>query len=315
MPRPRTSALVWLRRCCQTFFVLLFFYLFLQTVYKPINETGRGLTLFFQLDPLTGLSSGLGTWSIGSGLLLGGITLVVTLLAGRWFCGWVCPFGALHNLCTSLRPQRPKARIATGGHSAWQKAKYFVLAAMVGGCLFGLNLTGLLDPFSFLYRSTAIVIFPAINDTVTTAFTSVYQADPAIGSLKATTLTEPVYEVLRRHVLAPSQPRYSGTLLVAVLFVGVLALNFHRARFWCRYICPLGALLGIVGKNPIVRLQRSGDACTDCGLCVADCQGGANPSGGNSWKPSECFYCMNCRSACPQQALTLVPHGRKVKVN
>jgi polyferredoxin len=304
MARPRTSVVVWLRRTCQACSVLLFLYLFLETVYKPVNETGRGIKLFFQLDPLTALSSGLGTWSIVSGLLLGGATVAVTLLAGRWFCGWVCPFGALHNLLSGWRADRLKQRILVGGYSGWQKSKYYVLTVMLVGCLLGLNLAGLLDPFSFFYRSLAVVVFPAANDMVTTVFTWVYQVNPGIGSLKATAITEPVYEVLRRNILAVSQPHYRGTLLVALLFVAVVFLNLYRARFWCRYICPLGALLGIVGKNPLVRLSRIDGTCNNCGLCVSSCQGGANPTGAGAWKPSECFYCWNCRSACPHRALT-----------
>jgi len=304
MARPRTSLPVWLRRLSQTCFFLLFLYLFLETVYKPVNETGKGIKFFFQLDPLMGLSSGLGARSLVSGLLLGALTLAVTFFAGRWFCGWVCPFGTLHNLLTAARSIRAKGRIAAGGYSGWQKSKYYILALVLGGCLFGLNLAGLLDPFSFLYRSMATVVFPAFNDAVTTFFTWVYQADPGIGKLKATAVTEPIYDILRRHVLSASQQHYHGTLLIALFFTAAVFLNLYRARFWCRYVCPLGALLGIVGKNPVVRLKRNDDVCNNCGLCVADCQGGANPSGADSWKPSECFYCWNCQSACPRHALT-----------
>ena len=226
MARPRTSAVVWLRRACQTFFVLLFLYLFLQTVYKPINETGRGITLFFQLDPLTGLSSGLGAWSDRRpGCCSARLTLVVTLLAGRWFCGWVCPFGALHNLFTGLRPQSCQGPDRDGRRTpAGRRPSTIVLAGTAG------RLPVRPEPrraCSIPSRSStarlAIVVFPAFNDAVTSVFTWVYQADPAIGALKVTALTEPVYEVLRRHVLAASQPHYSGTLLIAVLFVGVLA--------------------------------------------------------------------------------------------
>lgn len=314
MARPKTSIVVWLRRACQTSFLILFLYLFLQTVYKPINETGRGVTLFFQLDPLTALSSGLGAWSLPSGLFLGALTLAVTLLAGRWFCGWVCPFGTLHNLVTGSRRNRAKDKIASGGYSGWQKSKYYLFAAMLTGCLLGLNLFGLLDPFSFFYRSLATVVFPAFNDVVTTFFTWIYDADPGVGRLKATAITEPVYEALRRHVLSASQQHYHGTLLIASLFVAAVILNLHRARFWCRYVCPLGALLGIVGKNPLVRLRRNDAECNDCALCVTDCQGGANPASAHSWKPSECFYCWNCQSACPRHALTFTWGTAKERV-
>jgi polyferredoxin len=306
--------MVWLRRASQTCFTLLFLYLFLQTVYKPVNETGKGVKLFFQLDPLTALSAGLGTRSLVSGLLLGGVTVVVTVLAGRWFCGWVCPFGAVHNLLSSWRSAPAKDKIAVGRYSEWQKSKYYLLALMLCGCLFGLNLFGLFDPFSFFYRSLATVVFPAFNDAVTALFAWIYQTDPGVGKLKATAVTEPVYEVLRRHVLSTAQQRYHGGLLIGSLFGAVVVLNLYRARFWCRYICPLGALLGTLGKNPALRLKRNDAACNDCGLCVADCQGGANPAGADAWKPSECFYCWNCRSACPRGALVFAPGTAKENV-
>jgi ferredoxin len=117
-------------------------------------------------------------------------------------------------------------------------------------------------------------------------------------------VTEPIYEVLRRHVLAASQPHFYGTFLIALIFFAILLLNLYRARFWCRYICPLGALLGVAAKNPIVRLKRNDEICNDCRLCVTDCQGGANPDIAEGWKPSECFYCWNCHESCPLHAVT-----------
>jgi len=89
-----------------------------------------------------------------------------------------------------------------------------------------------------------------------------------------------------------------------MLFGLAIALNFYRARFWCRYICPLGALLGIAGKNPLVRLDKSPDACDNCRLCLADCQGWRQRGNTLEWKPAECFYCFNCQSDCPSRAVT-----------
>jgi polyferredoxin len=305
MARRKTSIPVWLRRLSQTAFMLLFLYLFLQAIYMPVNRTGKGIKLFFELDPLVLVSTWIGTHQIASGLALSLVTLGVTLLAGRWFCGWVCPFGALHNLFTSWSKATAKHRIAVGGYSVWQKSKYYILAAVLVGAAFGLNLAGWLDPFSAFYRSLAVVLFPAANDTTKGAFTWLYQVDPAVGKFHVTAVSEPIYEVLRRHVLAAAQPHYYGTVLIALLFVGVVFLNLYRNRFWCRYVCPLGALLGITGKNPLVRLTRNEDACNNCGLCTVDCQGGANPAAANAWKPSECFYCLNCESACPHDVITL----------
>ncbi len=313
MSRNKTTWPVWLRRISQGVFLILFLYLFLETVYHPINKAGRGVDLFFQFDPLVLLSSWLASHQVVRPLLLCLITLGVTLLAGRWFCGWFCPFGTLHNMFTALRSARPKNKIETGSYSRWQRSKYYLLTGLLIACALGLNLTGWLDPFSFLYRSFATVVYPMANDAIGWLFGSIYQADPGVGRFKLTAITEPVYEVLRRNFLATTQPHFYGTVLIALLFFTVLFLNLYRARFWCRYVCPLGGLLGIVGKNPLVQIKQDPDTCNNCRVCVADCQGGANPDVANGWKPSECFYCWNCHSACPHHSITFAVHvpGRK----
>jgi len=298
--RRHTAALVWLRRGVQTAFLLLFLYLFLATVYHPINRAGGGVKFFFQLDPLHLLLSYLASHAIAAGMLLGVATLAVTIVAGRWFCGWICPFGTLHNFLTNLRSGRQKAKIDVGGYGPWQKAKYYVLAVFIGGALVGMNAVGWLDPFSLFFRSLTAAVYPAVNSATVALFTWIYDVNP----LHLTAISEPVYEFLRRHFLAVEQPHYYGNVLIGFLFVLIGALNFYRARFWCRYVCPLGALLGIAGKNPLVRLAKS-DACNNCRLCLADCQGGANTAKAAEWKPSECFYCFNCQSECPSEAISL----------
>ena len=308
MPRNKTSWPVWLRRISQSVFLLLFFYLLLEAVYHPVNQAGHGDDFFFQIDPLVLLSSWLASRQVVAALLLSLITVGITLLASRWFCGWVCPFGTFHHLFTALRSRRAKEKIETGGYSRWQRSKYYVLVGLLVACALGLNLTGWLDPFSFLYRSLATVVYPMINDAIVVVFGWIYQTDPVIGSLKATAISEPIYQVLRRHFLATTQPHFYGTFLIGLLFFSVLFLNLYRSRFWCRYVCPLGGLLGVVGKNPLVQIKQDPEICNNCGLCVADCQGGANPNLANGWKPSECFYCWNCHSACPHHAITFTLH-------
>ena len=312
MARNKTSWQVWLRRVSQTAFVLIFIDLFLQTAYHPVNRAGRGVDMFFHFDPLVLVTSWLASHQVASGMLLALITLAVTLLAGRWFCGWICPFGALHNLFTALRRRGAKLRVASSTFSPRQRVKYYVLLALVVCSLLGLNLAGWIDPFSFLFRGTAMVVYPMLDDATKSSFGWVYQSDPAIHGFHLTSATEPVYDVLRRTVLSAAQPHFTGTFLLALLFFGALLLNLHRTRFWCRYVCPLGALLGVAGKNPLVQIKRDEAACNGCHICVESCQGGANPDSA-AWKPTECMYCWNCQSACPHQAITFsihVPGGR-----
>lgn len=304
MTKKKISWLVWLRRLTQTAFLLLFVYLFLQTVYHPINKTGGRVTLFFELDPLVLLTVLLATRTIVTVLLLSLVTLGVTMLFGRWFCGWVCPLGAVHNFFTSLRGGRLKEKLEAGGYCRWQKAKYYLLVFFLVGSIAGFNLAGWLDPFSFFFRSMTMAVYPAVQSGIQGWFGWLYNVDPGVGKLRVTAVSEPAYEFLRRYFLAVEQPHYYGALLIGVLFFVVAALNFYRARFWCRYLCPLGALLGFVGKNPLLRLVRKTDLCNDCRLCLPDCQGGAEPQTQNGWKPSECFFCWNCESKCPTDAIS-----------
>jgi len=302
--KKKTSWIVWLRRLTQTGFFLLFCYLFLQTVYHPINKAGRGVTFFFNLDPLVALNSLLASHALVEAMLFSLVTLAVTFICGRWFCGWVCPFGTLHNFFTSLRGGRAKQKLAVGGYNQWQKAKYYGLVAFLVAALVGADVVGWLDPFSFFFRSLSTSIYPAINKGLVALFTWIYDANPGVGPVRLTAVTEPIYGVLRKYFLAVEQPYYWGSMLIGVLFISTVVLNFFRARFWCRYVCPLGALLGVVGKNPLVRLKKNEEKCDSCRLCLVDCQGGATPDNPLEWKPSECFYCWNCESDCPAQAIS-----------
>jgi polyferredoxin len=93
-------------------------------------------------------------------------------------------------------------------------------------------------------------------------------------------------------------------MLLGILFGVVILLNFARGRFWCRYICPLGGLLGIVGKNPVVRIKVDADKCTKCMACVSVCPTGAEPESDGSWRAGECIYCWNCEGICPVDAIS-----------
>ena len=297
--------MVWVRRSVQAFFFTLFLYLFIQTEYHPINVTGGSTTFFFEVDPLILVSTWMANHQVPEALLFSLITLLITLLAGRWFCGWFCPFGTLHNLFTALRQERFKIRTQQEEYSKWQKSKYYLLVGFILTALLGANVIGWLDPFSFFYRSLTTAVFPVVHYGIKGFFGWIYTVDPEVGGFHLTSLTEPIYEPLRQYLLLPQQPYYSGGFLLGVFFLLAVALNLIRNRFWCRYICPLGALLGLTGKNPMMRLTTDRQACTNCRVCLLDCQGAANPHGEQSWKPSECFFCYNCSSVCPTQAIRI----------
>jgi polyferredoxin len=303
MAKSRTPLAVWLRRLVQLSCFGLFTWLLIETAYHPINRVGGHVTLFFDLDPLVVLSVWIATHVLAASFWLAGATLLGTLLFGRFFCGWVCPFGAVHTLFSNLRSGKAKAKLAAGGYSPWQRAKYLALVFCLAGALVGVNVTGWLDPFSFLYRSMATAVHPVANLMTQGVFTWLYQANPGVGPVRATAVSEPIYQVLRRTVLPVNQPYFQGGLLIGILFALVAGLNAYRARLWCRYVCPLGGLLGVAGKNPLVRVTREAGLCNDCRACRIDCHGGANPDG--DWRPTECLYCWNCVQACPTKGIRI----------
>jgi ferredoxin len=92
------------------------------------------------------------------------------------------------------------------------------------------------------------------------------------------------------------------------MFLGVLLLNLIAHRAWCRYLCPLGALLGLLSKVSIVRREVS-DKCSQCGVCARACPTGTiQPEKGYASDPSECTMCLECVAACPKSAAKFPAH-------
>src|ERR1019366_6517219 len=96
----------------------------------------------------------------------------------------------------------------------------------------------------------------------------------------------------------PSGRFYSGAALIGALFAGLVLLNLVVPRFFCRILCPLGALLGVLGRGTLWGISKTGAKCTECALCEVNCEGACNPMG--PLRVSECLMCMNCLDNCPE---------------
>jgi len=297
--RTRSQLLVWLRRLVQTACLLLFFGLFLATRDVGGGDTGKGpLQLFFDLDPLVQLATWLSTHSLTGLSLLAVLTLALTALLGRVFCGWICPLGTLHNLISSARGKIRRVRRAAEDYSVWQRCKYYLLAGLVVMAVLGANWIGVLDPLALLYRSSTTILYPIGQYVVEDGSTAVYQSDPHLGPAHLTSVTEPAYGYLADNVFGPQASVFVGSTVIFLIFAATLVLNLYKQRFWCRYLCPLGGLLGLVALRPALRLRNDAELCTDCGKCTKSCPGVAQPQLPGEWLPSECFGCWNCVESC-----------------
>ncbi len=293
--RPRSWVQTF-RRLCQGLCLAAFFWLLLAAGFFESGEAPRSLRLFFDLDPLVFLATLLSTHTAATSAFLALTTVAVTVVLGRVFCGWVCPLGTVHALATWLRGKRRQK--TKESHSPWHRAKYLLLVGLLVMALFGVHWIGVFDPISLLYRSVTVLVLPGVHYTIEDGSTAVFQNDPRVGPLHLTSLTEPVYRTARDHLFREERQTFLGSTLIALFFVGIVLLNLVRPRFWCRYICPLGGLLGLLARRPVLRLHNNGDKCRDCGLCSTACPAAAQPDQPGKWLPAECFGCWNCVAAC-----------------
>ena len=99
-------------------------------------------------------------------------------------------------------------------------------------------------------------------------------------------------------------------VLLLLLFAGILALNAIRDRFWCRYLCPLGALLGLVSRVAWLR-REVGDVCTECQRCARACPVGTiDPARQFASDPAECTVCLDCVPVCAKAGQGFTGHYR-----
>jgi len=257
--------------------------------------------MFFEWDPLVALGNALASHALYRGLLWSLIILVPTLFLGRFFCGWICPMGTLQHLVGNMpsEAKRGKQRIESNRYKRWQTIKYVVLVAGLTAAAFGSMAIGWLDPFSLLVRSLGLSILPGFNFAVRAILTPLEQSH--IGAIKST--AETIHAVLAAFLLDFRQAHFAQSLLLGILFLVVIFAGLRITRFWCRAICPLGALLGAVSRWSIFGLQKDAASCDKCNRCLLHCQGGDDPIGGAPWRKAECLMCMNCVGSCPHDAL------------
>ena len=284
----------------QALFLLLFLFLFLKTEYSFDDTVGYPADIFLKFDPFLMLTTLLNTFTLPPFFLTASITLVFTLLLGRFFCGWICPLGTIHSLVGKWKKDKKKALQTRDKWLFGRRFKYFLLVFLLGLSLLSVQLAGFLDPLSLTIRSFAVSLYPAFSFAGNQYFDLTYDRGPAL--IKS--LNDGIYHFSRAYLLPYLQPYYTQGLLISLLFATVVGINLLRPRFWCRYLCPLGALLGLAARAGLLRLKQDRKTCIQCSACAINCSGEAEPDRADQWKITECLYCWNCIEACPRASLS-----------
>jgi MauM/NapG family ferredoxin protein len=280
-----------LRICSQLLFTLFFFFLLLKSgaiALEQLPHTG----FFFYIDPLF-LWVNILAGPFFLAFLLALLPLILTLVFGRFFCGWICPFGALQQVFTWLGSRR-KANKTVLSHKSL-RWKYLLLIVLLVASLFATQWLGWLDPFSLLTRGSSVALFPGLNFLAQHALEIGADSRSLAGKI-----IKPFYDLGRSFLLSGKQRTFLGAVGIGWLFFGLLLLNLYRRRFFCNYLCPLGALYGWLAKYSFFHL-RLNDQCTSCNACAKHCTYHNGPY--KDYLKSECLACMNCLADCPAAAI------------
>lgn len=284
------------RKVSQGIFLVLFLFLFVETQSKGFDTLGYPVRVFLDFDPLILVTTFFAAHAVPKVMLLALILIAMTVVLGRVFCGWVCPLGTLNNMIGALHKRRRAVP------ASMYKVKYYMLLALLAGSFFTLQVSGILDPLALLIRSFALNVYPLINYLFSSAFDALIHT----GSSPISGIFEKVHVLLRGTVLSFKQPFFLQSLGFGVIFLAILLLNLVERRFWCRYLCPLGALLGILARFSLLNIKVS-EGCTQCGACALACQADAVVEEGQGRRKSECLACFDCDDPCPTR---VVGYGR-----
>jgi polyferredoxin len=267
-----------IRVLSQAFFFAMFLFFIYVTWFSRLK--GYPVSMFLEVDPLVGAATAISTHTVYRHLAWSLWLIVPTLLLGRWFCNWMCPYGTLHQFIGWLfNTRRNLDKVAINRYRSLFQLKYIILVVLIVLAVFGSLQIGLLDPICIMYRTSTTAVAPA--------------TDLATDHSLNTMMFKPG---------APEQRVFYGAWFVGLVILFLVGMNLVIPRFFCRVLCPLGAFLGWLSRFALWRIDRDVTRCTDCNLCMAHCEGASDPQA--ALRKSECFVCFNCIDDCPEDALS-----------
>ncbi|QAA30928.1 FMN-binding protein [Clostridium manihotivorum] len=188
------------------------------------------------------------------------IVMLLTVLMGRFFCGWFCAFGTYNDWIHLISKHvfKIKFKVNERVDSVLKYVKYVILLMLlIVTCTLGSNILEGTSPWD---------AFAQITDFKTVM----------------TTLT-------------------IGLILLVLITIGALFVE----RFFCRYLCPLGAVFSIVSKISILKINKPTEKCGKCRACTSVCSMGIPLYKKESVKGGECIECLKCIEICPRKNTTV----------
>ncbi len=198
-----------------------------------------------------------------------GFLLLAGALAGRFVCGWLCPFGLIQDLLHKI--PFPKKLKKLPGDKVLKYLKYIILVGFVIVLpLAVLDIIGQGKPWFCEYICPSGTLFAGIP---------LIASNPMLQSALGWLFT------------------WKMTILSVLIILSVIVF-----RPFCKYLCPLGAIYGLFNPIAVYRFKVSADKCTGCGVCQKACP--VDIPVYKTPNSPECIRCGKCKSACPHSAIS-----------
>lgn len=230
------------------------------------------------------------------------VVFIIGALLGRAFCGWICPMGFVQDLVTTTKGSFGQVNVRI--HESGKRIKYFVLG------------------FTLLISvSLGIMLWMGIGAEYKQSLW-VFAEGPLIPLAPEGTLFSTIPRALlyiKENIAPTFLAKFSATQLwewlraIPLLIVAeliILVVFFYGAyrvpRFWCRYICPVGAKMAPFQKYSFMGMKRDPVKCSKCPHCEAACpmQIRILSLPWEKFNDPECILCGDCADACPQNSLS-----------
>ena len=272
-----------IRRFIQIACLVLFLHLFLYVCWPYAERFSAtafsdkewlAVDSFLRIDPLVGLSTVLAGRYLDDCLWWTAGILVFCVVFPRAFCGYLCPLGTLIDAFDWLvgRHVWKRRRENADRKAGWVHVKYYLLVAVLVSSLLGVLTSGFVSAIPVLTRGLLFTV-----------------GRVQLWLLKGWNHLGPV----------------DGTFYLSVaLFVGVFLCGLLGQRFWCRCLCPSGALFSVLGACRLSE-RRVDSRCVSCRKCVEVCPFDAIKED-FSTRPADCTLCQTCGGVCPTHAIDFV---------
>lgn len=295
-----------IRHFVQIVAFILINYIMLELIFS-INLIGlEGLFKILPIlnSPRNPISKGAGIleyafFSITEGIIpifLLGVFILIILFTNRFFCGWICPIGAIQDACAAIPTKKRTLKIST--HNSLLKIKYAIIIFLII----------LLIPLGITY-STNISFYIDFRNNL---------GDFGDKPLSYFSLSEYIFvffpdlvkEILQRGNLVPLFTNFL-VFFISIFYLIIIVLSVWYPRVYCRYLCPFAALSSAISDYSFLKLSRSPVKCvgrTECGICEKVCPKQIRildePFEFFTGK-GECNYCLKCKEKCPYNAIDI----------